>query len=419
MPVYQALVNFDEAIQRLSKTPIIINTLNDFTEEDKKSIRNYTQTILKDDYISSIPSCDCGELKGEFNVGIECKTCHTMVHSTIDEALEPILWFKAPEGIPGLINPKVWGLLNSRFRKSGIPILKWFIDSHYKMDKNIPFFDMLEAQLRELGVERGYINFCNNFDTVIEFLFSLKEFSIKKQKKKDNRDYLYDLIHRERNLIFSQYWPIMNKALIIVEETNTGIYLEPLIKEVLNITYMLINIDKHPNLRIRENRIVKALEKIDNFYDAFNKKIVLKKAGMLRKHIFATRSHFSARGVISSNTGIHDYDELWAPWGVGVTAFREHLLNKLFKLGWNLIDSINFLYSHVNKYNPLLDQLLKELVAESPYNGIPVIFQRNPSLQVGSAQVFRITRFKDNVEDNTFTYSIMCVSAPNADLITV
>ncbi len=411
MPVYQKLVDFNEVFKNLTIEPIIINSLDDFTQENKDKIKNYTQTILSEDHISALPRCDCGDIKGEYNIGVYCPKCDSRVHNTIEDSLEPILWFRKPEGIPGLINPTIWNQLNNRFRKSGIGLFKWLIDTNFKLEKNIPIIQFLEAQ----NLPRGYINFVENFDSIMDFFFSIKEFSIEKQKKKDKRDYLRDLLIDYRHLVFTDYWPIINKSLLIVETTNMGIYMDPLVKDALNIAHMLINIDKHNNLKIRENRIVKALERMDNFYDSFNRKIVLSKTGLARKHIFGTRSHFSFRAVITGNMGVHEYDELWLPWSIGVTAFREHILNKLFKLQYSLLDSIALLYSHVYKYHPLLDQILKELIAESPHRGIPVIFQRNPSLQVGSGQMYRVTKFKSDPQDNTVTVSIMTVSSPNAD----
>ncbi len=408
MPVFQQIVNFDEVFKVLTKEPIIINKLSDISEEDKDKIRRLTQTEFSDDYVSALPQCDCGAIKGEFNIGVSCTICDTVVRNTIDENVEPILWFQCPEGIPALINPTIWSMLNNRFRKSNIGLFKWLIEPSFKPPKPVPFLDMLEAQ----NLPRGYIDVVNNFDSILDFFFNIKEFKVRKRSK---RDHLYELLQRERGAIFSQYWPIINKSILIIEKTNVGKWMDPLIKDALNITYMLTNIDSHPSLKVRENRVVKALDKLCTFYDAFSKDIVMGKTGLIRKHVFGTRTHFSFRGVISSITEPHRHDEIYLPWGIGITVFREHILNKLLRRGYLLNDAIMLIYSSVNRYNQLLDELFTELVNESPWNGIPVIFQRNPSIMVGSAQLFRVPGIKKDPEDITISFSALCTGAPNAD----
>jgi hypothetical protein len=71
-------------------------------------------------------------------------------------------------------------------------------------------------------------------------------------------------------------------------------------------------------------------------------------------------------------------------------------------------------YTHV--YHPVLDEIFQELIADAyPYMGLPVIFQRNPSLARGSAQLFWVTKVKTNPADNTIGVSVLGISVSNAD----
>ncbi len=63
----------------------------------------------------------------------------------------------------------------------------------------------------------------------------------------------------------------------------------------------------------------------------------------------------------------------------------------------------------------MLDAIFRELIEESPYMGIPVIFQRNPSLSRASAQLLYVTRVKTNPADNTIGVSTLVISGSNAD----
>jgi DNA-directed RNA polymerase beta' subunit len=119
---------------------------------------------------------------------------------------------------------------------------------------------------------------------------------------------------------------------------------------------------------------------------------VVKKNGSNRKHIFSARSHFTSRTVITPLIGPHDVNEIHVPWRIFITSFRPHIINKLEKRGYNYFQIKNMLIKYVNKFNPILDEIFKELITETNYMGIPVMLQRNPSLDQGSAMNLYITK---------------------------
>jgi len=77
--------------------------------------------------------------------------------------------------------------------------------------------------------------------------------------------------------------------------------------------------------------------------------------------------------------------------------------------------AIGMLLGHVEKYHPLLDKLLKELIEESRDNALTVLLQRNPSLLQSSAQRVFITQFKTDPQDTTIGLSILICRGFNAD----
>ena len=166
---------------------------------------------------------------------------------------------------------------------------------------------------------------------------------------------------------------------------------------------------------VREVRAVKAISQLASYYRTFQQEALRGKYGWFRKHVFGSRLHFTFRAVISSLSERHSYDELHLPWSLSVTAFKIHLTSKLIKRGFTPNQINEFLYEHVLKYHPLLDELFQELVSESPCGGIPVVFQRNPSLARTSAQTLRVTRVKTDVDINTISLSVLVLKGPNAD----
>lgn len=410
MPVFLQLDDLNQVFSQLSEPPIIINDLLYSTEEDKNYIHDLITTRYSTDMITLLPSCRCGITKGEFSVGVKCKYCNTSVKSTIQGDVEPNVWYRKPVGVNKLISPIIWTMLKNRFKKSGFNIIQWLTDTTYRPGVKQP---AVINKIVEAGVARGYNNFVDNFDSIMDVLFSIRDF------KKDGVDHLRNLLISNRRIIFSDYLPIPNKSILIIEKTNVGVYVDPNIVKAVDAILMMISIDKDfhdQNPRVKENRTAKAISKFSEFFEQFNKTNLSPKQGLFRRHTYGSRTNFSFRAVISSITDTHVYNQFDVPWGVGLTAFRLHLINKLQKLGMDNNSAVGLLYGHVEKYHPLLDKLLNELLTEAePHGGILCCLQRNPSLLQGSALRLKIRKFKTNTDDHTIGLSILCVKSLNAD----
>lgn len=411
MAIYQELLNYNEVFSTLRHEPIIVNDLNTDSEADKEALKEAITSRYSTDMMSILPSCHCGCIKGEHALGVVCHVCHTPVKSIVGEDIEPLLWYRRPVGVAPLMNPAIFIMLTKRLAKSGFSVLHWLMDTTYRTDVKPPA--VLE-QLLQIGIKRGYNNFYDNFDFIIDTLFQMKDFNTKLKKQQDD---LYILIKQERHKIFSDYIPLPNKSLLIIESTNVGKYIDPIIVKAVDAIQMVTSIDVSSDCtqRIKENRTLKALSKLCEFHISTYKDTLAPKPGLFRKHIYASRTNFSFRAVIVSRTGVHIYDEIEAPWGVGIAAFKPHLINKLLKRGYRLNEANGLLLGHIECYHPLIDELLNELINESNEHGITVIAQRNPSLLAGSAMTVRICKFKTDPTDHTVGLSILIVTPLNAD----
>lgn len=416
MPIYQEIVDFDDMFNKLSEPPIIINNVKNDSEDLKEQIRNLILSRFTSDMVSLIPTCLCGKKKGFQTYYKEedrfCKSCRTYVKSAIEDDIEPQVWFTSPKGSPPIIHPMFWIMLRDRFSKARFNVIQWICDTSYRPKSTQP---KVVSRLVEAGIQRGYRYFYENFDTIMEFLFSLRDFKL---TKRDKVDYLQLLIQRDRHKVFVNAIPFPNKTLLIIEKTNVGIYVDPIVIDAMNAIEMLVSLDQDyhdQNVKVKTNRMIKALDALCSYYVSYFKNNLSVKTGMFRRHIFGTRANFSFRAVISSITEPHDPNEIWVPWGIGLTAFRIHLLNKLSKLGYDHNSSIGLLYGHINKWHPLLDRLLKELISEASDIRITTLLNRNPSLKQGSMQNVYISRFKEDVTDTTISISILICKAFNAD----
>jgi hypothetical protein len=411
MGIHLRLVNFQELFRNSTKVPIIINDILESSEEDKEAFNRMIYTKYNGDLLSNVPSCECGEVVGEYNLGVRCSNCNTVVSTLLEQSLEPIIWMRSPIGVRPLMNPVVWTMLNDKFTRSGFEIIKWLCDTTYKPQVKVP---PIMGSVQALEIPRGYNNFVDNFDTIIDSLFELKGIKL----KRIGLDPLQILIRSQRDCIFSEYLPLPNRSLLVLDETNMGTYVDPIIIGAVDAIRTMVGIDSNLSnytVRVKENRTIKTISQLAKFYDDLSRTTLAKKEGIFRKHIFGTRSHFSFRGVISSLTDNHKYDELHIPWGIGVSLFRIHLVNKLLRLGYTPNKAISFLNEHAQKYNVLLDNLFKELISEAPGGKISVVFQRNPSLERGSAQAMFITKVKSDPNIPTISLSILSVRGFNAD----
>ncbi|WP_233875066.1 hypothetical protein [Paraburkholderia adhaesiva] len=420
MAISQRLVSHDEIFHyRTSREPIIINDLPDTTTEEKEHVDKLIFTrydLIHSDLLSNIPSCACGNTLGVDKLGdgreiraMVCPDCHTEVIAPYQGDLEPIIWLRAPKGVKALINPHVWTMLREGFQKNSFDVIRWICDRTWKAPVKEP--PVMEA-IRASGPPRGYNHFVENFDAIMAFLFNLKDYSKKELAP------LRTCLEQFRHCVFSQYMPLPNRSLLVLEDTHHAGYTDSTTPIAVDAIRMMVGIDSpvspHSAL-VRENRTIRMLAMTAEYYDTAMRELLASKTGVPRKNIYGTRCHFSFRAVISSNTNPHDYTEIHIPWSVGIVVFELHLKNFLLREGMTPWEAETYLNAHVNQYSERLDLLFQRIIAGSPWPGVPVTMQRNPSLHRASIQLLFITRVTTDVSVPTVFFSILDVTGPNAD----
>lgn len=415
------MVNLDQVFAGLKTTPVIINDKAAFTEGDVEAIHKAIYTRHTPDMLSNVPTCMCGMWRGEYKLGNECPHCYTEVKHSMTEELDVITWIRAPKGIEKLINPGAWTMLSERFTYQGVNVIQYLTDTQYNpgevhSGKAVELFSMLPFK-------RGLNNFYHNFDEIMEFLFELRYFKLR-GKNKPQVDMLRLMVKEYRDCIFASQLPIPHRSLLVVEDSTSGnVYLDEYTPKAINAVLTLAGIDTTSamgeltsSLRLRESRAVRAVARLAEFYYYIVSKRLAKKEGIFRKHVFATRSHWSFRAVVSSITGVHNHEQIYIPWGVATSVFNLHLHNKLQSLGFTPNEADQFLHQHATTHHPLMRALFDELIAESADpRGIPATLNRPPSLKRGSIQAVFISRIKDPDEGTTVSMSILIVRPLNAD----
>jgi len=427
MGLHLKVVNHDEVFHSLREPPIIVNEVDVLSTDAKTRFNEMISTKYGGDSLSVVPSCDCGEVLGEYNIGKMCQGCHTKVQHSTERHIESGAWIEVPEGVKGLINPVFWLMFSSYFKASSCNMVEWLCNPAYKNDNPN---NALLNRLKAYGFPRGLNNFHNNFDAIMEALFKI--FNI---NRNTSLQHLKTMIEMHRDAVFCRYLPIPSKICFITEKTVTGTFADPTMALALDAirTISMIKTLRTMTLKRRELRALKCCMQLAEYYDETFKSGLASKEGWFRKHTFGGRLHFTFRAVITSLSDNHDYDEIHLPWSLSVGAFKTMLTNKLLNLDYTPKGAAALLQEHTNKYHPLIDDLFKELIAESPRvkdvipdapvkddtHGILIILQRNPTLARGSAQALRVTKIKTDVEVKTISMSVNILAAPNKQSIKV
>lgn len=410
--MYLDLEDIDQVRHQLSCVPVYVDEL-DVTEFDSRAqLNDMLLTRYDSDKLDGVPSCECGTsgIRGGWQSSTVCHVCHSPVRSHSDKEIESRLWIRPPVGVKAMINPQVLDSMIRFFKVGGEPIVQWLLDPYYKPKNQIAAFD----KIRHSGIERGINYFVDNFEFVFDYL--LTNIGINKTKKERQKFRVW--IMRNRHKLFPEALPIPAKITFIVENTPTGGYADGSIDNALDAVRTITSLKSgisEPSWPTKLSKTFRACLQLSNFYDNFYRKSLSKKAGWFRRHIFGSRPAFSFRAVISSLSENHRYDETHLPWSLSVSLLNEHLRAALRRMGYTPREAAKHIDDHIETYCPILDGIIKDLIAQCDNGGFPVIIQRNPSLKRASAQRFFVTKVKTDPKIKTISMSVLVLKGPNAD----
>jgi len=428
LPVVQIPIDHSELFARSQKTRELryINDIAITTKSDKDDLLGKLITRIGDTELASYPTCQCGNIVGHVHVqmGTICPLCGTQPTIITSDEKTTKLWFRTPDTSWPIFNPIYLAMLSKAVKKTYFDPVAWLIDSHYRPTSAQA--EIVIQQLKDAGIKhRNYNYFCENFRFIIEVLFKNKILVSKLANEKlRTYEFLCDQISLDGTPapgMFYEVYPISTRALIVLEVTAVGSYHDTSTLEILDAFIGMAGIDVVGLLPVtpqqKRHRLGKFVLTLRDYvvvpllYDR-----IRPKEGIVRQLLFGTRTHFSARAVITSLTDASfDIDEIKLPWGAGLVMLEHHITSKLTKRGWRYNDIISHINAHAFKYCPIIDSIFKELIEECPQKGIPILFVRNPSLKQGSIILFYVKEIKIDPLDRTFGYPLTATAACNAD----
>lgn len=416
MGLYAEIVDHDEMFRDMDGKIVFANDFKLNNLEEKEEFNRVLYSHYKDaDAIEASVSCECGHCTEALKLGIDCEVCGTEIVRSANRPIRPSMWIRAPEMVTSLVSPELWIMLSGYLTKKDFDFLEFLTNTNYKYDPEEIGSVETRKKLDRLLVRnfpRGLNHFVENFDEIFAFLLSANIIGLHKND-------MARFVEQNKAKLFPKHLPIPSKLCFVVESTTSGIYIDKPIGAAIDAALTMAGIDSAaiPLKSIAvQNNTARALKLLAIFHENYDKQRIARKPGLIRRHVLGGRLNLTARAVITSISEPHEYDELHVPWGIGCQLLKYHIINKLkVKHQMSAREALNYVYANTLKYDALLDEIFKELIAEAKYKGIAVILARNPTLQRGSTQCLFITQIMSDINDKSIRLSSLVLRAPNAD----
>ena len=386
-------LDLEEYIKSL-QNPIYLNDHISITDL-AKSVVSVISTDKADR--SLIYSCDCGYFTGNYYKGVTCPYCRTIVKETENVKIDVVL--QVPFGIY-VIHPQMYLILSSSPLKSYVPYL---FDPLYKHDR-------ISKEIGHLVEKRGFLY------TADEFIKLLYDIACIKYKRIPNAiTKMLTVFEKYKHLLFTNKLLVCSAMHTVESRANIRIVdkqIRNLLKSIFDMLSVMFRSKLSPK-RIH-SVIYRCYDTFIEYVKDLIKARVQKKQGLLKGSISGSISFFTLRSVINPITEPHEGDEIHIPYKGAVEVFRLHLISKLVHdYGFRIKDAIGYIYQHRTYPDPLLMECLNKLIEECPYKGIPVLFNRNPSLKFHSITLVYITKI---ITADVIRMSNLIMPPMNADI---
>ena len=385
-------------------------------------------------------SCECGFKKSRINHGIECPMCHTKV-KYVDDDFKMFGWIILKDEYH-ILHPKFYDSLDFIFGESKVNEEKKKIKG--RKLKNILCFNQDVDQdgfrkdtefnpVEEPFYGIGMMNFYDRFDEILDYYYS------KNPKKKPYYDEIQNykyackcrhLIGKDnvgricpecgkpvkfvgKDIIFTHSIPVFTTHLRPADIRDGYMYFEP-----TNAMYNMIN--RHTYSINKNKRRMNNDFKVKNqeLWEVQNKymelvgeimNILTGKRGQLRM-LVGGRYNFSCRAVIRQDPTLR-VDQIKLPYVELVKCLQQQIINILVRTyNWTPSEAYNKWYRSIAKRDERVAEILNNLIHSNP-EGLPVILNRNPTINYGSILQMWCVGFTDTLTISVSPQSIKPMAA--------
>lgn len=413
---YSDQFNYTTFLTKLDLDQTRINDIKSgkgFIIEPSRNIKNdvkYQRGIFSSRYGSTISDvdsfngkyrCQCGLLRGSILHGERCSTCNTVV-KFYDDDVSITGWLVLKEGY-FIIHPNIYQEIAGFIGPSR---LSRILEPEVSVNSDGQITQVGNAIKKDepfRGI--GMIEFRRRYHEILDFYLN---------KFPQKRMYYNDLLKYER-ITFARSIPVMSALLrpsqldagsLKYETTNE--YFMMLSKLVYECNKDRLAIDR----KIKEKyAILNDIQvQLNNVYEELIQ-VMAKKKGDIRSAL-GGRFSFSSRSVIRQDPNLKP-DEIKLPYHGLLELLQQIIINILVK-------TLNIRYATAYKRwyraqiatepDPLIYGIIDGLIKDS--GGIPVLINRNPTIQLGS--IFRVRCVGINM-NYTMSVSLTILKPMNAD----
>lgn len=415
--------NFDDECRNdfLKGKGIRIRSVESFDKKGNKIYDGLQSPEFGSDYgdehaFSERYSCECGRYIGKMYEGQICPECGKEVQYN-DSDLEKFGWviidhFK-------VITPIFFQKLNKALgtMDGGVPVLEGILRVGFSDQQEVEF---TEHDKNNIGdhpfIKKGMNWLSENIMDVLNYY----------AKRKPNSKDRFDELKKDVDKIFCHCLPIYTSTLRMETPGEKGekvfkVKTNTLFSSIIRSTNKLNSYepeDAHnPKLRFKIDRYLWQIESdLASVYDEeFG--LLQGKKGFIQAKTFSGRHNYSARNIIIAGSGYLHADEIEISYATFIELFRYELCNLYGKLkGCNAVvanDKWRAAKSHWDEdfYN-IMQFMIKDK-RNAPY--IPLMINRNPSINFGSFLMCKVIRIKRNLNDKTMTVNTRIIKTLNAD----
>ena len=418
------LINLEDAF-RSNPNARIINSESLFSKNGAEAYINAIYSSTDGD-LAFVPSCECGQIRGEMRRGIICPNCGTECCSHFVDKLEQKAWINIPTEMGPVLHPIWYWMLEQLTRRgagrtTGIPLIEILLkpDSAFRGKKRQVIVPPdFEPFILDNGRARGFKAFAENVDYYMDVLLNKYPRTAKKPIANGIRK-LYELY---KDCMFTTKLPILHNSLNPV--TDNGATLKYIDESSANILEAVMDLSSEERKiksgnrrRCTDGALFNIYSKILDYYGGIITDMG-KKPGDIRKHAGGSRVNFGFRTVVHPHSEVMDTDEVVLPWGIMVNCFKPVILNFLMnKFNYTCNQALLAHRRALVTYDPIVDQCLQMYIDGTPKKKVPILLGRNPTLNYGSIILLYVKRYNKIPADETIGINARVVGPANIGML--
>lgn len=346
---------------------------------------------LESDY-----KCQCGYTRGYLYNNTICPKCRSRVHK-VEANFDKYGWIVIHNYY--LIHPNLYRALESFL---GAKVLSDICIPTIELDKNgmTAIKDKISKDIRKSGKRKlytetaasrenpfagiGMIEFYNRFDEIMNYYYAKAN-----AKKKE----IYQSIMDDRDKIWTSSVPVYSLQLRPYEVIDNKFALESANKIFNMMASHAIYINKQDvqyqnNKKCKSYLLYRMQEGWNDIYALTERRLSGKKGDI--RECMSYRSNFSVRNIMTPATDL-EMDEIRLPYAACIELLKLHII-RILQQSYHYKYSEAYAEWHKAKLVPdtRMYNLMMDIIKNSKYGGLPIWFNRNPTIAYGSILCMKV-----------------------------